>query len=57
MMSHSLAQKLMALPNQFVFIHPDNPDHANAVSHIVQRLNGIVLLAKISDETKEGGQK
>lgn len=57
MMSHALAQKLMELPNQYVYIHPSDPERANAVTHLVQRLNGIVLMSQPADEDEKGGRR
>lgn len=59
MMSHALAQKLMELPNQYVYIHPSDPERANAVTHLVQRLNGIVLMSQpvAADEDEKGGRR
>ena len=59
MMSHALAQKLMELPNQYVFIHPRDPERANAVTHLVQRLNGIVLMSQpvAAGEDEKGGRR
>lgn len=54
-MSHTLAHKLLALPDQLVFIHPSDPDKAHRVSCIVVTLNSIVLTT--ADADQEGGEQ
>lgn len=55
MTSHELARRLLELPDQFVFIHPSDPDRANKVNHIVVMLNGIILVSELPD--KKGGDQ
>lgn len=54
MRSHELARQLLALPDQFVYIHPTDPRQAYPIQHIHQSLNGIILTPQIS---KKGGRK
>ena len=43
MKSHALARELLALPDQFVYIHPTDKEKAYPCDCITVRLNGIVL--------------
>lgn len=54
MMSHALAHKLLALPDQLVFIHPSDPDKAHRVSRVVATVNGILLTTAATDQ--KGGE-
>lgn len=54
MKSHAIANRLLELPDQLVFIHPSDPDKAHRVSHITPTINGIVLTSEPTG--REGGE-
>ncbi len=54
MKSHALANKLLELPDQPVYIHPTDSNKAYPCESISVRLNGIVLTPTIRKE--EGGE-
>ncbi len=53
MRSHELAKKLLALPDQFVYIHPTDKDKAYPCDSVSQRLNGLVLTPQITKATEK----
>lgn len=53
MKSHTLAKKLLELPDQFVYIHPNDTEQAYPCNHITVLLNSIVL----TSVPEKGGEK
>ena len=56
MKSHTLANKLLALPDQLVFIHPTDRNKAYPCDVVEVRINGIVL-SPVTGSDKKGGER